>query len=160
MFNADEILAIAEQIERNGVMFYNKAAGRFDSADTKRKFHDLAAMEAAHEKTFADMRRSLAEKGTAAAAFDPNGEAEMYLAQFADGRVFDLKADPAALLAAASSAQEVLRAAINLEKDSVVFYVGIKALVPESLGKHAVQRIIDEEMTHIALLGRELAALG
>jgi rubrerythrin len=46
-----------------------------------------------------------------------------------------------------------------MEKDSIVFYVGIKDLVPEKLGKNKIDNIIDEEKKHILLLANELAAL-
>ena len=42
--------------------------------------------------------------------------------------------------------EEVLQTAIGLEKDSIIFYVGIEELVPEKLGKDKVNDIIKEEM--------------
>ena len=55
-FNADEVLAIAEQIERNGMVFYEKAAERF-RGDEKRTLLRLADMEVTHQQVFAAMRR-------------------------------------------------------------------------------------------------------
>jgi hypothetical protein len=44
-FNADEIFAIAEQIERNADRFYRRAAQDTVDSDLRKKLLDLAAME-------------------------------------------------------------------------------------------------------------------
>jgi rubrerythrin len=159
-FNADEILAMAEQIERNGANFYRKAAASAKAKDAAAKLKELAAMEENHEKIFAAMRSRLSEKQKGGTPFDPYGEAQAYLKAFADGHVFDIKADPAATLTGKESLAKILRKAIGLEKDSVVFYVGLKNLVPADLGREKVEEIIAEEMKHIAILSMELLAAG
>jgi Rubrerythrin. len=50
MFNIDEIFEIAEQIERNGVIFYTRAAEKFSEYTKKSVFLNLADMERKHEK--------------------------------------------------------------------------------------------------------------
>ena len=158
ILNVDEILEIAEQIERNGIAFYERAAERFQG-DEKRTLLGLANMERNHERAFASMRRELADADEGLTAFDPEGEAEKYLAAIADGKIFDLKADPLALLGQQETVQGILGLAIDLEKDSVVFYVAIKDAVPESLGKDKIDKIIKEEMDHILLLSGILSSL-
>ena len=54
---------------------------------------------------------------------------------------------------------KILKAAIEAEKDSIVFYLGMKNAVPEKLGKDRIEGIIKEEMGHIRLLSRELVQL-
>ena len=78
IFNADEVLKIAEQIERNGIEFYERAAERFDG-DAARRLRNLADMERTHEQVFASMRRELAKADQKLKAFDPEGEAGRYL---------------------------------------------------------------------------------
>ena len=58
-FNADEIFQMAEQVERNGRDFYARAAKRTAESRTAQFLLGLAAMEAEHEKIFADMRAGL-----------------------------------------------------------------------------------------------------
>ncbi|MFY9705943.1 MAG: rubrerythrin, partial [Desulfobacterales bacterium] len=58
-----------------------------------------------------------------------------------------------------SSMEKILKAAIEAEKDSIVFYLGMKNAVPEKLGRDRIEAIIKEEMGHIRLLSRELAQL-
>ena len=151
-FNADDVFEMAEQIERNGAVFYRGAAERIKDPDSKNFLLDLAAMEDAHEKTFTSMRKSLTATEKAPTVFDPNGEAASYLKALADTRVFFEKEIDA------SSMKEILKAAILAEKDSIVFYLGMKDLVSESLGQSRLDEIIKEEMSHINLLSRRLVA--
>jgi rubrerythrin len=151
-FNADEIFEMAEQIERNGALFYRKAAESIADPAEKRLLLDLAEMEDEHEKTFADLRKGLSEKEKTATVFDPEGEAALYLRALADTRVFfEKKIDP-------SSMEEILKEAILAEKDSIVFYLGMKEIVPENAGKTKIDAIIKEEMGHIKLLSSKLVA--
>ena len=53
---------------------------------------------------------------------------------------------------------EILKSAIEAEKDSIVFYLGMKEAVPENLGKDRIETIIKEEMGHIRVLSRELVS--
>lgn len=158
-FNADEIFEMAEQIERNGAKFYRKAARGFESSDAKQLLGDLAAMEDQHEQTFAMMRKQLAAGEKVEMAFDPYGEAALYLKAMADGYVFNVKDDPSEKLTGQETLQDVLRTAIGLEKDSIVFYLGIKELVPSDLGKSKLDGIVKQEMSHIAILTKHLASL-
>jgi rubrerythrin len=53
----------------------------------------------------------------------------------------------------------VLKAAILAEKDSIVFYLGMKEMVPEKFGKDKLDKIIKEEMGHIKILANELKGI-
>lgn len=156
IFNADEVLKIAEQIERNGIAFYETAAERFDG-DAKRTLLRFADMERTHEQVFAAMRKELPDEGYK--AIDPEGESGRYLAAFADGQIFAPKADSSTLLAPGKTERDILEIAIGLEKDSVVFYVAIKDAVPDTLGEDKIDWIIQEEMAHIALLSKIRSSL-
>ncbi len=159
-FSADEILGIAEQIERNGARFYRKAAEAITDSRAGKRLLDLAAMEDAHEKVFAAMRADLSGKEKDATAADPWGEAPLYLQGIADGTVFDVKRDLAEWLTGKESKEDILKAAIGHEKDSIVFYAGVKEMVPADLGKDRVDAIIKEEMGHLAMLSDELRSSG
>ena len=154
-FNADEVLEIAEQIERNGAAFYRKAADASD--DESRSFLlDLAAMEDDHLKTFSQMRQGLSKQEQEYTVFDPDNQLVLYLRAFAGGKVFDVKADPAGFLAGGKTFPEILKKAIEIEKDSIVFYLGMKEMVPKRLGTGRIEDIIKQEMGHIALLSTRL----
>jgi rubrerythrin len=156
-FNAIEILEMAGEIERNGARFYRKAAEFFEDPQTKKLLMDLAEMEDQHEKVFAAMQQDFEKEQAAPVVIDPDNLSAPYLHAMAEGRVFDVRSDPVAMLSEHDSLQDILKIAINLEKESIVFYVGIKEMVPETLGKDKIDDIIREEMMHVALLGTTLA---
>lgn len=149
-FNADEIFEMAEQLERNGSKFYRTAAETVTLPEESALLLKLAAMEDEHEKTFQRMRSELGDQEKTATAFDPGGEAAHYLRALADIRVFFEKKINI------SSMKEILKAAIEAEKESIVFYLGMREAVPGTLGKSRLDDIIKEEMGHIRLLSREL----
>jgi rubrerythrin len=151
-FNADDVLAMAEQLEINGGKFYRTAAESTSDPANKEFLLELAAMEDQHEKTFKAMRAELSEKEKESTVFDPEGEAGLYLRALADTRVFFEKEIDI------SSMKAILKSAITAEKDSIVFYLGMKEAVAESLGKGRLDHIIKEEMGHIKLLSGKLAA--
>lgn len=151
-FNVDEIFIMAEQIERNGADFYRSAADAVVDTEARELLNDLARMEVEHEKTFKALRAEISEQEKESTVFDPEGEAVLYLRALADMRVFfEKKMDLSSLTA-------ILKSAIEAEKDSIVFYLGMKEAVPKNLGKERIQKIIKEEMSHIRLLSRKLAA--
>jgi rubrerythrin len=152
-FNADDIFEMAEQMERNGGTFYRTAAQAVTDSKAKAMLEKLAAMEDDHEKLFARMRTQLKEQEKTSTVFDPQGEATQYLRALADTRVFFQKEINTA------SMEAILKDAIGAEKDSIVFYLGMRDAVPGELGGARLDDIIKEEMEHIRLLSRELMAL-
>jgi len=159
VFNAEEILSVAVKIEQNGVRFYTHAAGKADSDRVRDFFLGLATFERAHEWIFSQMKSKLGDQDRAKTVFDPEGQSAEYLKALADGRVFDVNADPVGKLSGRESAAEILEFALGMEKDSIIFYLGMKELVPAGMGKEKIDDIIKEEMQHITILSRELAAL-
>ena len=153
-FNADDIFEMAEQLERNGGKFYRTAAESVSDAANKKLLMGLAEMEDQHVKTFQTMRAELTEKEKELTVFDPQGESALYLRALADTRVFFEKQIDV------TSMKEILKSAIEAEKDAIVFYLGMKDAVPEGSGKDRLDKIIKEEMGHIQLLGKELVAQG
>ena len=152
-FNADDIFEMAERIERNGAKFYRTAADKVADSSAKEFLLGLAVMEDEHEKTFALLRADLSQKEKTATVFDPEGESALYLRALADSEVFFKKEIDV------SSMEEILKAAITAEKDSIVFYLGMMQFVPEELGKDKLGMIIKEEMGHIRILSNELVSL-
>lgn len=162
-FNADEIFEMAQQIERNGAQFYRQMAEYISDISLRKLFNEFAAMEEQHEKLFGAMRADLSDKEKEPTVFDPDGEVALYLRALADLRVFNKEAEGAFVLNEELSDEEkmekVFQEAINREKDSVIFYLGMKGLVSENLGKNRIDDIINEEMKHIRLLSNRLTSL-
>ncbi len=156
-FSADEVYEMAEEIEQNGAKFYRGSAEKFP--DLKELFLELASMEDEHLMTFKAMRSELSEGESQQPVFDPDGEAHLYLRAMADGHVFDVKSDPMERLGGVESPQDVIKAALQVEKDSVAFYAGLKEYVARQAGKEKVDAIIKEEFRHIGQLNQRLSEL-
>ncbi len=152
-FNADEVFEIAEQIERNGAKFYRSAAEKIKDSNKKLLLVNLAKMEDEHEQTFKTLRSNLSVDEKIQTTFDPEGDSERYLRALADTRIFYEKD------VIPTSLEDILKFAITTEKDSIVFYLGMKDVVPVHLGKQKLDDIIKEEMGHISLLSKELIEL-
>jgi rubrerythrin len=105
------------------------------------------------------MRKRISPKQLELVTYDPENEASLYLQAMADGHVFDVNKDISLQLSEKESVEEILKMAIQAEKDSIVFYLGLKDFVPAEAGKEKVEDIIDEERGHIVVLSRQLVTL-
>ena len=149
-FNANDIFEMAKKIEKNGVIFYRNAAKQVDVQKYKDFLLELATMEEAHEKIFDTMQKELKEEDAFPTTFDPNDENILYLKALADTRIFFKKEKPE------ESLNGILSTAIQTEKDSISFYLGMKELIPAKFGLSKIDDIIKEEMNHIRILAGKL----
>jgi rubrerythrin len=140
--------------------FYRKAATLHErtkkSSDLLLK---LATMEDGHRQVFAGMRRELSEKEKERTAYDPDGDAVLYLQAMAEGHGGEGNSVVAGALTGKETMADILRIGIDLEKKSILFYLGLKDMVPESLGKARLDTIITEEKSHVTTLSLELQGL-
>ena len=151
-FNADEIFEMAIRIEANGARFYRKAAGYQSDAQNRTMLEKLGTMEDHHKITFEKMRQHLSDAEKGATTFDPNNEASDYLAAMADTHGGEGSPTAADALTGEESLQEIITIAIGLEKESILFYLGLKDLVPPKYGRDKLDQIINEERRHIIQL--------
>ena len=153
-FNAEEILEIACQIERNGARYYRRAAELVGDESAKLILTDLAVMEDSHEIVFEMMRGDPDLLSTLLG--DADGPAVLYLKALAGGHIFRRDADPSADLRPGVSVEEVFERAIEMEIRSIAFYEGVRKRMTPELGRSKIEAIMDEEMGHVALLSRRL----
>jgi len=158
-FNADEIFEMAEEIERNGAKFYRKAADKTSDKVAKKMLLNLAVMEDGHLETFQAMRRKLTDKEKEPIIYDPDNEAAQYLKAMADMHSYEGKISPTMELTGRETLKEIIEIALNAEKESVVFYFGLRNFVPNTAGKSRVEKIINEEIGHINTLNQKLLEL-
>ena len=153
-FNLHELFEMAKRIEHNGVRFYHHLADLSVDPVRRQTFTELAAMEHQHEQTFMELRDHLARtaKREPMARQASGSEQSQYLWAWVDKHVFDTAADPVAQLQGNETTKELLQMAIGLEKDSIVFYQGLRESLPSADAQVGVSEIIAEEMQHIALL--------
>ncbi|MHC4190901.1 MAG: ferritin family protein [Planctomycetota bacterium] len=154
-FNAFQVLQIAEQIEQNASKFYREAAELFDEPGLRKLLFELADWEAQHEETFENMRKQLSEQCRELRTFDldeppPSPKAMAGLA------VFGTRSDPTQEFTGKENRTEILKMAIEKEKDTITYYTGLKDFVPPQNGQDKFDDIIEEERTHIKILVQSL----
>jgi rubrerythrin len=154
--NACEIFEIAVQIERNGAKFYRQAAELFDDSRVHNLFLQLVDWEIVHEQVFADMRNELIAQGPEASTFETESDVIFNARSMAGLAVFGNSMGPSVELTGKESVTDVLRTAIEKEKDSIIFYTGLKDFVSVKTAKDKIADIIKEEMRHINILKQSL----
>ena len=159
VFNADEIFEMAIRIENNGAAFYRKAAGLQSDTKNQKFLESLANMEDQHQRIFTEMRTTLTEKDKSPKVFDPYDEVSQYLAAMADNMGGEGSPSVADSLTGDETLEEILRIAVGLEKDSILFYLGIKDLIPHQSGQDRIDGIIKEERRHVVQLSNLLEKL-
>lgn len=151
-FNANDMFDIAVRIEENGARFYRKAAALQTDAGNKTLLENLASMEDSHKVTFEKMKTRLSDIEKTTTVFDPMDESAQYLVAMADTHRGEGDPAVADALTGEESILEIIDLAIGLEKESILFYVGLKDLVPPQFGKDKLEDIISQERKHIIQL--------
>lgn len=151
-FNADEVFEMAIRIEKNGADFYRKAGELQSDEKIKDFFGRLVAMEQQHIDVFEDMRASLTEADRSGEVYDPDEELSYYLESMADAHGGEGDPSTAHALTGNESLENILKTAIGLEKQSILFYTGLKDMVPPKQGRGRIQTIIEEETKHVSQL--------
>ncbi len=158
-FNMDEILAMAEQIERDGAIFYRAAAGQIADADAKKTLTWLADQEDRHEKIFAEMRAQTRGSEGAPIPWDPDGSYETYLQALAEGKIFDFQKDLAVVAEGLGTLRDIYEFALAREKDTIVFYMVVNGKTSNGVDKDRIRGILQEELFHVTMISDKLAAL-
>ena len=158
-FSADEIFEMAEDIERDGAKFYREAAEKSPDKETRQFLLDMAAMEDGHDTVFAKMRKDLSSQNWEPTTFDPDNETAHYLQAMAEAHGTEGRISADFKLTGRESITDIINIGINAERNSVCFYTGLKELVPSVAGKEQVDKIIREELSHIAILLKKLQTL-
>ena len=143
-FSPSELAKIAMKIEENGMAFYEALAEKTKEKEAKELFSFMARDEKQHRETFKEMAEKLASLGMP----EPYEDEEKYISELIDNIIFTKDLDTAALAEKTSSPIEAINLAVGFEKDSVIFYLQFKKMVPEE-EQFAVQALVDEEIHHI-----------
>ncbi|HTY45417.1 MAG TPA: ferritin family protein [Patescibacteria group bacterium] len=148
IFAGSEIVELGVQIEKNGRDFYNALASRSKNQKAVGIFTYLAKEEEKHIAVFQKMLEKLD------AYEPPQAYADDYVAYMkalAGEHVFTQEHQGEAVAKKAASDAEAVQIGIQLEKDSIVFYEGMKKAVPEYDHK-AVNELIVQEQGHLRQL--------
>ncbi len=155
IFAGSEIVDLAVQVEKNGRDFYNAVAANSSQEKPKKLFLFLGQEEEKHILAF----RQLAEK---VGKYDPPevyaDDYIAYMKALASEHVFTRKDQGREEAKKASSDLDAVNMGIKFEEDSIVFYQGIKQMVPVRDQK-IVDEIIAQEQMHLVKLSETKAIL-
>ena len=149
-YNLAEIFDIAIQIEINGAEFYREVAAKQSIPAVKAFLLDLADQEAGHEQLFRKMQNRFADNIDIDAMNDEF--AMLYMQVEATNYVFKSANSPVAT--ADMILSDVLELAMNKERDSILFFMGLKFLMKAPADKKTIDKLIEEEQFHLATLAQ------
>ncbi|MFQ5427360.1 MAG: ferritin family protein [Thermodesulfobacteriota bacterium] len=150
-FTGREVIEMALKIEENGMKFYTDAFKAARDETTKNLFKKLAIEEGHHIKIFSDMK-NLVKDEYVTEGFDPYiTEASEYLRSMADSEVFSNPGEGGQFAGEISNPGEVLDHAINMEKESLVFYGEYEKVIVEK-DKAVLTALIEQEKEHLQTL--------
>lgn len=151
ILSGSEVVELGIQIEKNGSDFYNTLAAKTDSDTARGVFKFLAGEEEKHIKAF----QGILAKST---KYEPQGlDADDYLSYMstlAGEHIFTRQGKGIEAANSIKSDSEAIQKGIGFEEDSIVFYEGIKKVVPGYEAK-VIDELIFQEQNHL----RQLIAL-
>ena len=148
-FNADEVFEMGMDVEKNGEAYYRKAAERVDNPEVKEIMTFLADEEQKHFKTFRKLRESLPAKATTTVTQDPEDQEALYLDALVKSRLFNSEKEAERIASSVKGELEALKTALTFEKDTILFFMHMKEMTREDLGKDKIDMLIEEEHSHV-----------
>ncbi len=144
-YSIREIIEQAIQTEKMGYTFYTSMADRFkDNIKVKELFDLLAGEELKHEKTFTELEGRLADE-----QLENWDEASQYMKAIVESEFFLGSKKTLPATADFKDAREVVQYAMSFEKDTLLYFQGLKESVKDS---DFIKEIINEEKSHILKL--------
>ncbi|MCX5713185.1 MAG: ferritin family protein [Candidatus Omnitrophica bacterium] len=148
IFTGGEIVGLGIQIERNGKDFYETLSAQSKSGAAKKLFKYLAGEEEKHIATFEKILNTT-EKYEPTESY--RGEYSSYLKALASECVFTKNDKGKEAARNLKTDKEAVGAGIVFEKDSIIFYEGMKKVVPEYDHK-TINALIAQEQDHLVQL--------
>ena len=146
MFTTREIIDMAIQIEKNGENYYREALKRTTDPSLESLLLFLADQEYEHAQWFEGLKKRVKES-------DPGGDvAEIdgaMLQSLVGNQRFSLNDVDVSNL---DSVKGLLEVAIELEKDTILFYQMLQTFIDDPATLEDLNEIIAEENRHIEML--------
>ena len=152
MFTASELDELAARIEENGERFYRDAIGKIETESVRELLCRLADQEVEHKKTFIEIKEMLAGETKQDPALATLGREVLRSAM---GRhAFSLEELGIDSL---RGEEEILRAALAFEEDTLLFYDFISSFVSDPSVCAMLDKIKAEERLHRQVLLEQIA---
>jgi rubrerythrin len=140
-------LAFALEVERAGALFYARMATRFEAhAPLRELLVSLAQDERQHEDLFSRLSAAASPAG------DSDPVASSHLKVLALSRFFVGPNAALANLESISSVHQVLRIALDFERNTLESFVAMRDVLGEHVNLDALDRLIEAERMHVKRL--------
>lgn len=148
IFAGSEVVEIGIQIEKNGRDFYNALCEKIKDDSARNIFKFLAGEEEKHIIAFQNILDGL-NKNEPAESYP--GEYFAYMQSLASQYIFTQQDKGREIAKAIKDKAEAVDKGIGFEKDSIVFYTGMKKVVPDYDHK-IIDELIGQEQDHLKKL--------
>jgi rubrerythrin len=148
IFNSSEIVEIGIQIEKNGRDFYNTLASQSNNQAAAGVFKFLAGEEEKHISVFQKLLGSV-ENYVAPESY--SGEAAAYMKALAGEYIFTQNNKGQEIAKTIKNDLQAVETGIGFEKNSIIFYEGMRQFVSEHDLK-TVEALIIQEKGHLSQL--------
>lgn len=155
-FNATEVFRIAVEIKERCAAFYEKAQTVIQDPEVKGLFENLVREEVEHKKRIEDLKAKVPAGAWSPTVSDPDQELDLYIKMVADQHVLSSTEDLHAQLARVQSTKDALKLALQLEKDSVIFFLGMQEATCEGKDRDLLALLIKEEQDHVRRLSLQV----
>jgi len=152
-FNEIEAAKIAQNMERQGLDFYERAASKASDPAVRDTFLQLAEDEKGHLASFQELEETLQDRRREGAGYADDPELGAYIDRLLDTQVFAEDGAVAHLAKQAQSDYEALAVAMKAERDAILFYREMLDFVDSKAANETFGRILDEEREHLRILG-------
>lgn len=148
IFSASEIVKMAIEIEKNGRDFYGALMQKARDIRLQNIFSLLAQEEEKHIRAFQGILKEAEEKQERGIESD---DYYAYMKSLSERYVFTKENTGKGVAATIKNEGDAIEKAINFERESIIFYDGVKKVVPES-GRKIVDALIEQEKEHLSRL--------
>jgi rubrerythrin len=150
-FQTEDLLDLAINMEIHGADFYDLAAKSASESKTGRMLNGLAAMEREHRDLFKTLKERLS---TGMSSVDPEVDEAVtgFLESWLNGQVFNRDEADVSRIAKSGSFGDIIEIAIQMEKDSITFYTGLRHYIADEETEKLLDKIIKEELGHLTAL--------
>ena len=158
-FNAAEVFQLALEIKENGRIFYEQAQQKIQDPAIKKQFAELAREELAHMDK---IRRLKADSpwGSGPSTPDPENDMEVYVKATADQHVYKTCGALSTRLDKIQDVADVLKLALQFEKDSVIFFMSMQEAICEGKDRDVVDILLKEELIRVKQLSMQIQRMG
>lgn len=148
IFSAEDVVKIAVEIEKRGRDFYSSLIDRFDDAAVVDIFRTMTTEETKHEQLFSaflqDFKNIRIRDGF-------NEERGYFMEALASAHIFINDESLEQRVKKIKTSLDAIDLAIEFEKDSVVYFTGMKEYVFED-DQGIIDSLAKEEMLHVVRL--------